>query len=69
MKLKRKHGPGEYIIIKKYSNASEKQIRYKGTWNYDIFHYGTVEDESGLVRQTKNTAISFKSKSNLKGKL
>lgn len=42
LKDNRKHGNGEYIILRKFSNACEAQIRYSGEWLMDIFNSGTI---------------------------
>jgi len=41
----RKHGKGQYLIVKRYSDNSEKQQCIRGTWNNDILSEGTVTDE------------------------
>jgi hypothetical protein len=38
----RKHGNGEYILIRRFSNNTEKITRCVGTWQHDIFMSGTI---------------------------
>ena len=47
MKHYRKNGSGMYIILKKFSDNSEKIKRIKGEWFQDILKTGVMVDESG----------------------
>lgn len=67
MKNTRKHGDGEYIFIQKLSDGTQKNTRYIGTWNHDIFVNGMIEDVNGCRKEIKPSSTSFKTKSNLKG--
>lgn len=69
MKAGRKHGKGEYIVLKKWNNATETQQRYRGIWVADIFDCGSFENENGEVKEIKKSGFTtFKSKSVMKGK-
>lgn len=69
MEENRKNGAGQYIIIKKMSNATEKRIRYKGTWKNDIFSRGFVEGEDGNIKEIESAPLlSIKSKRGMVGK-
>lgn len=67
MENNRKHGEGEYILIQRLSDGTEKNTRYTGTWNHDILASGMIEDANGFRKEIKASAISFKTKSSLKG--
>ena len=44
MKHFRKHGNGVYIIVKKFSDNSEKVKSVRGEWIQDIMKKGTLVD-------------------------
>jgi hypothetical protein len=44
MKAHHKHGKGIYLIVKRYSDNSEKHQFIKGEWICDILERGTVSD-------------------------
>lgn len=65
MKEYHKHGKGMYLIVKRYSDNSEKHQLIKGEWMCDILERGTVSDENGNERIIKNNMIHIRSTKNI----
>ena len=62
MENMRKHGQGQYLIVRKFSDNTEKQQIIKGVWSQDILAEGRVVDENGTEKEVKKNLISLRSK-------
>lgn len=63
MKHYRKHGPGMYIVVKKYSDNSEKIRSIKGEWHQDILRTGLLTDENGNEEILSSNMLRLSTKS------
>jgi hypothetical protein len=69
MRNNRKHGEGEYIILRRWSDSTETRLKCCGTWVADVFKCGTYENEKGEKKQINETIFTtFKSRTNIRAK-
>lgn len=59
----RKHGDGIYIIVKKFSDNSEKVKSVKGEWIQDILKSGTLTDETGKEQFVTSNVLKMSMRS------
>lgn len=63
MKHFRKHGNGVYIIVKKFSDNSEKVKSVRGEWIQDIMKKGTLVDENGKEQYITSNVLMMNMRS------
>jgi hypothetical protein len=63
MKQYRKNGEGIYIIVKKFSDNSEKVKSVRGEWVQDILKNGTLVDETGKEQYITSNVLKLSMRS------
>lgn len=62
MRQRKKNGFGQYSIIRRFSDNSEKAQVVKGEWRNDIFIQGVMEDGMGPPKKIKGSVLTLRSK-------